>query len=117
MQMAMEPSGWELMQDGAVYVLFNHQGGPRGGDEFVVPNWWMGMWMRQRGAHQFGLSAMLSLDAATVGKSGYREIFQVGEALEGKPLIDYGERLFHSQGFARSMTEQEKAMRQGHEQE
>jgi RNA polymerase-associated protein len=36
---------------------------------------------------------------------------------EGKPLIDYGERLFHSQGFARSMTEQEKAMRQGHEQE
>jgi RNA polymerase-associated protein len=36
---------------------------------------------------------------------------------EGKPVIDYGERLFHSQGFARSMTEQEKAMRQGHEQE
>ncbi len=30
---------------------------------------------------------------------------------EGKPIIDYGERLFHSQGFARSMTEQEKAMR------
>jgi hypothetical protein len=31
---------------------------------------------------------MLSLDPATVGKSGYREIFQVGEALDGKPLID-----------------------------
>ena len=30
---------------------------------------------------------------------------------EGKPIIDYGERLFRSQGFARSMTEQEKAMR------
>ncbi|BFI96739.1 MAG: glutathione S-transferase N-terminal domain-containing protein [Rhodanobacter sp.] len=30
---------------------------------------------------------------------------------EGKPIMDYGERLFHSQGFARSMTEQEKAMR------
>jgi len=30
---------------------------------------------------------------------------------EGKPIIDYGERLFHSQGFARSMTDQEKAMR------
>ena len=30
---------------------------------------------------------------------------------EGKSIIDYGERLFHSQGFARSMTEQEKAMR------
>ena len=35
---------------------------------------------------------------------------------EGKPIIDYGERLFHSQGFARSMTDQEKAMRQIHEQ-
>lgn len=30
---------------------------------------------------------------------------------EGKPIVDYGERLFHSQGFARSLTEQEKAMR------
>ncbi|MGH8159433.1 MAG: glutathione S-transferase N-terminal domain-containing protein [Rhodanobacter sp.] len=35
---------------------------------------------------------------------------------EGKPIIDYGERLFHSQGFARSMTDQEKVMRQLHEQ-
>lgn len=30
---------------------------------------------------------------------------------EGKPIVDYGERLFHSQGFARSMTPEEKAMR------
>ena len=30
---------------------------------------------------------------------------------EGKPIIDYGERLFHSQGFARSLTAEEKAMR------
>ncbi len=35
---------------------------------------------------------------------------------EGKPIIDYGERLFHSQGFARSMTDDEKTMRQVHEQ-
>jgi stringent starvation protein A len=34
---------------------------------------------------------------------------------EGKPIVDYGERLFNSQGFARSMTDQEKAMRQAHE--
>ena len=31
---------------------------------------------------------------------------------EGKPIIDYGERLFHSQGFVRSLTDQEKEMRQ-----
>jgi RNA polymerase-associated protein len=36
---------------------------------------------------------------------------------EGKAILDYGERLFHSQGFALSMTEQENAMRQLHEQE
>jgi hypothetical protein len=81
-------SGWMFMQDGVVTGLFNHQGGPRGDDEFVVPNWWMGMLMREKGRHQFGINAMLSLDAATVGKSGYAEIFQVGEALDGRPLID-----------------------------
>ena len=31
---------------------------------------------------------MLSLDPATVGSSGYGEIFQVGETLDGKPLVD-----------------------------
>jgi hypothetical protein len=87
-QMAMPTGGWHLMQDGVVYGLYNHQGGPRGGDEFVVPNWWMGVWMRERGDQQFNLNAMLSFDAATVGKSGYGELFQVGEALDGKPLID-----------------------------
>ena len=35
---------------------------------------------------------------------------------EGKSIVDYGERLFHSQGFARSMTDEEKAMRPVHEQ-
>jgi len=30
---------------------------------------------------------------------------------EGKPILDYGERLFHSQGFARSLTAEERAMR------
>ena len=30
---------------------------------------------------------------------------------EGKPILDYGERLFHSQGYARSLTAEEKAMR------
>jgi len=83
-----QSTGWRLMQDGVVFGLFNHQGGPRGGDEFVVPNWWMGVLTRDRGPNQFGLNAMFSLDAGTVGKSGYGEIFQVGEELDGKPLID-----------------------------
>lgn len=81
-------SGWHFMQDGVLTALFNHQGSARGGNEFVAPNWWMGLLTREKGRQQFGLNTMFSLDPATVGKSGYREIFQVGEALDGKPLID-----------------------------
>jgi RNA polymerase-associated protein len=31
---------------------------------------------------------------------------------DGKAIVDYGERLFHTQGFARSLTAEEKAMRE-----
>ena len=82
------PATWHLMQDGVVYAEFNHQGGPRGGDEFVAPNWWMGMATRAVRKSELTFTAMLSLDAATVGKSGYGEIFQVGETLDGRPLVD-----------------------------
>jgi hypothetical protein len=62
--------------------------GPRGGDEVFASNWWMGVLLREKGRHEFGVNVMLSLDPWSVGKSGYREIFQVGEELEGKPLVD-----------------------------
>ena len=89
MQMSMPMnSGWELMQDGIVFANFNHQGGPRGGQELVVPNWWMGMARRQTSHGEFTFTGMLSLDPATVGKEGYRELFQAGEALNGRALID-----------------------------
>jgi hypothetical protein len=79
---------WMFMQDGMVLGLFNHQGGPRGGDEFRAPNWWMGMTTRQGTRSSLAFSAMLSLDPATVGTRGYREIFQVGEAVDAAPLVD-----------------------------
>ena len=79
---------WQFMQDGIVVGMFNRQGGPRGGQEFKVPNWWMGMGTRKLGSSQLTLSGMFSLDPATVGKRGYREIFQVGEVVDGVPLID-----------------------------
>jgi len=80
--------GWRFMQDGVVYGLFNNQGGPRGDREFVLPNWWMGMAATDRGRHRLGFSGMLSLDALTVGRSGYSELFQAGEMLDGEPLVD-----------------------------
>ena len=86
---AQDQQDWMLMQDGVVFVEFNHQGGPRGGDEIVAPNWWMGMASRDTAAGRLTFDAMLSLEPATVGKSGYRELFQAGEALDGAPLIDH----------------------------
>ncbi|MBI3491138.1 MAG: hypothetical protein HY047_05040 [Acidobacteria bacterium] len=79
---------WQFMQDGIVFAEFNHQGGPRGGDELVAPNWWMGMASRETSRGRLTFTSMLSLDPATVGKDGYREILQAGEALNGRPLID-----------------------------
>ncbi len=43
---------------------------------------------RKLGSGTLTLNGMFSLDPATVGKSGYAEIFQVGETLDGRPLID-----------------------------
>jgi hypothetical protein len=87
MKMAMN-SSWQFMQDGVAFAEFDHQGGPRGGNQFAAPNWWMGMATRSTSHGQFTFTSMLSLDPATVGKDGYREIFQAGEALNGRPLID-----------------------------
>ena len=68
-------------------------------------------------ASKFFLNPEMSLADCLVAPVIWRlSWLQVDLGREGKPIIDYGERLFHSQGFARSMTEQEKAMRQIHEQ-
>jgi hypothetical protein len=88
-QMPMnEARTWTFGQDGVVFLMVNHQGGPRGGDEFMVPNWWMGTASRNVGASRLEFNAMVSLDPATVGTLGYRELFQIGEAVDGKPLVD-----------------------------
>jgi hypothetical protein len=38
---------------------------------------------------QFTFTGMLSLDRATVGRAGYRELFQAGETLNDRPLVDH----------------------------
>jgi hypothetical protein len=88
MPMPADENAWMFMQDGVVWGLVNHQGSARGGDEVRVPNWWMGMATRKTGRSQWTLTSMFSLDPATVGEGGYREIFQSGEAIDGQPLID-----------------------------
>jgi hypothetical protein len=89
MVMNMDMSGgWHFMQDGVLFGIVNHQGGPRGDDELKAPNWWMGMASRRIGATDLALKGMFSLDAATAGKAGYADLFQVGETLDGRPLVD-----------------------------
>jgi len=67
-------------------------------------------------ASKFFLSQEMSLVDCLVAPVIWRlPWLDVDLGRQGKPIIDYGERLFHSQGFARSMTDQEKAMRQDHE--
>jgi hypothetical protein len=84
----MSEAGWHFMQDGVLFGTFNRQGSPRGDKELIAQNWYMGMASRNVGKGTFTLNGMFSLDPATVGKSGYAEIFQVGETLDGRPLID-----------------------------
>ena len=105
MQMDMDmdmSSGWHFMQDGVLFGVFNHQGGPRGATEFKAPNWWMGQASRTIGSSRLTLNAMLSLDPATEGRDGYAELFQVGESLDGRPLVIVSIRTISSCSSRRS---------------
>src|SRR6202163_3434552 len=85
MQMNMPMNtGWQFMQDGILFAEFAHQGGPRGGNEFVAPNWWMGMATRETSRGRLQFTSMFRPGPAPGGNAGYREIFQAGEALNGQ---------------------------------
>jgi hypothetical protein len=83
---ATEPSRWHFMQDGVVFVTFNHQGGPLGETELTSQNWWMGMLGRQAGPGRLTLAAMISLEP--IAERGYSHLFQVGETLDGRAIVD-----------------------------
>lgn len=76
------------MHDGVLFATFSHLTGPRGADEVVSTDWLMGMAMRQAGPGVLTLTGMASLDRATTGPKGYRELFQVGETYHFIPLTD-----------------------------
>ena len=85
---AGSPSPWTFMHDGVLFGTFSHQGGPRGGDEVISTNWFMGMASRQAGPGRLTLTGMTSLERATTGPRGYLELFQVGESFGFIPLVD-----------------------------
>lgn len=84
----MMAGGWDLMWHGFAFAQYDNQGGARGSSQFGIPNWGMLMATHAFAGGQIQLRSMLSVDALTVGESGYPELLQTGETLHGLPLHD-----------------------------
>jgi hypothetical protein len=79
---------WQTMYHALFNLVYDHQGGPRGGDKTFVNGMFMGMAQRPLGEGTFGLRAMLSPDPF-MGANGYPLIFATGETADGRThLID-----------------------------
>jgi Cu/Ag efflux protein CusF len=88
MHMTMTQHGdWMLMLHGLAFVNQVIQSGPRGDDKLFSTDWIMGMADRPLGGGHLMLRSMLSLEPLTVGKK-YPELFQTGETIGGRPIID-----------------------------
>jgi Cu/Ag efflux protein CusF len=88
MHMSMTQYGdWMLMLHGLAFVNQAVESGPRGDDKLFSTNWIMGMADRPLGGGHLMLRSMLSLEPLTVGKK-YPELFQSGETIGGRPIID-----------------------------
>ncbi|MEA2329082.1 MAG: hypothetical protein QOE68_4041 [Thermoanaerobaculia bacterium] len=86
--MAMTQHGdWMLMLHGLAFINQVVQSGPRGDDKLFSTNWIMGMADRPLGGGHLMLRSMLSLEPLTVGDK-YPELFQTGETIGGRPIID-----------------------------
>jgi hypothetical protein len=80
--------GWTTMWHALFNLVYDKQGGPRGGEKTFVNGMVMGMAQKQVNEHTFGLRAMLSPDPF-MGKSGYPLLLASGETADGKThLID-----------------------------
>ncbi len=79
---------WATMVHGYVSAIYDHQGGPRGGDKTFSSSMLMGMAQENLGSGHLTLRGMISLDPL-MGKGGYPLLLQTGETANGTdPLID-----------------------------
>jgi len=90
MPMIMKNLGhsWQGMFMGQAFVVDTQQSGPRGGDKFYSPNWFMGSFTHPLGGGTLAIGSMVSLDPATVTNRSYPLLFQTGETAYGRPLVD-----------------------------
>jgi hypothetical protein len=80
---------WQLMAHGALFVIFNQQGGPRGSGKAESANWLMLMEQKKFGRGTLQLRQMLSAEPLTAPHPGFPELFQTGETYHGLPLVDH----------------------------
>jgi hypothetical protein len=79
---------WQTMYHALFNLVYDHQGGPRGGDKTFLNGMFMGMAQRPLGEGTFGLRAMLSPDPF-MGANGYPLLLATGETADGRThLID-----------------------------
>src|ERR1700720_1794080 len=82
------PDEWMTMIHGSANLIYDDQGGPRGGSKTFSSSMLMMMGQRPLAGGTLGLRGMVSADAL-MGKDGYPLLLQTGETADGKtPLID-----------------------------
>ena len=85
----LPPSGrYELNVMGQIQSGYIDAGGKRGDKQGYANSMIMLMGRRETGGGTFGFGLMTSLDPITNGKRGVPNLFQTGETLNGKPLVD-----------------------------
>jgi hypothetical protein len=79
---------WQTMYHALFNLVYDHQGGPRGGDKTFLNGMFMAMAQRPLGEGTFGLRAMLSPDPF-MGANGYPLLLATGETADGRThLVD-----------------------------
>ena len=80
--------GWTGMVHGYADLVYDRQGGPRGGEKTFSESMLMVMAQHALGPGTLTLRSMLSLDPL-MGRAGYPLLFQTGETADGvTPLVD-----------------------------
>jgi hypothetical protein len=79
---------WTFMDTGVFRLGYNRQGGPSGDDALESTNWNMAMAQRDVGGGRLTLMLMNSLESATLPDGGSPHLFQTGESLRGRPIVD-----------------------------
>ena len=79
---------WHWMTIGIVRLVYDHQGGPSADEALESTNWNMVMGQRDAGRGRVTLMLMNSAEPATLPEGGSPQLFQTGETLHGRPLVD-----------------------------